>query len=123
MTEPVATFIMLSNYFHDVATATILALSVSLYIVVSQLERAPDSTIVIIMVRYLRKVLIVCLVWLVAGALVRILGFHSYELPEAKAKGIILALFAKHITAFILILVGAIFWQKMIRRFKEITNQ
>lgn len=109
---------MMSNYFHDVATATILALAVTLWLVLKTQERT-KSEVISYMVRSLRKVMLFCLFWLFGGGVVRILAFSSYEIPEATGKGLLVGLFAKHILAFTLVLSGGIIWQRQIKRYRE----
>ncbi len=122
MSQAMATFVMMNNYFHDVATATILALAVVLWIVVSHLQKN-RSQAGILMVRYLRKTLLFCLAWLVTGGIVRIVAFSKYELPEAAFKGLTQALFLKHIVAFLIVLGGGILWQKGAKIYRNIAGK
>ncbi|RME67394.1 MAG: hypothetical protein D6778_03335, partial [Nitrospirae bacterium] len=103
---------------HDVATATLLALGVALWLVL-KVHKNTLSSPAELMVRYLRKVMLFCLFWLFGGGVVRILAFSRYELPEARAKDLLPGLLAKHVLAFVLVLAGGILWQRGIRRYRE----
>ncbi len=122
MSQGLATFVMMSNYFHDVATATIIALGVTLWLVLG-VHKEANSVATSLMVRYLRKVMLLCLFWLFGGGVVRILAFSRYELPEAASKGLTKALLTKHVLAFLLVLSGGILWQKAARRLRTMKKE
>lgn len=123
MSEGFAVFIMMNNYFHDVATAMLFASGIILWSVLGLYERTPgDSTLHYLrrFHRASRKVLGFSLAWLLIGGIPRILFFRSFEWQNAISKGQADGLLAKHILAFVMIIAGSWIWIKASRRMDSI---
>jgi hypothetical protein len=126
MNQTVASILMMNNYFHDVATATIIALGIVVWILLGCIEQPDDVYgVKFFLTLYggLRKVLFICLLWLVVGGVPRILTFNIFEMAEAAEKGLLAALLTKHVLAFGLIFLGALFWIKLGKRIKSLEEQ
>jgi len=107
--------IILNNYFHDVATATLLSSAVILWVLGRQAERGGPE---------LRKALaramptltrfaVGALVWIILGGIPRLIFFKTYEFIPAKDNGIIIDLAIKHVFLFAAVGAGAIMWLRM----------
>jgi Kef-type K+ transport system membrane component KefB len=124
MNHIVASILMMNNYFHDVATAMVPATAAVAWMLLNMSERATKENEQIVYLRVYKlvvKIFVFSLFWLMIGAIPRVLTFRAYELKEAQMKGIVIALFAKLIVAFVLVVIGSLMWIKIGRRLKEMS--
>ncbi|RMG72150.1 MAG: hypothetical protein D6710_05155 [Nitrospirae bacterium] len=97
------------------------ATAVVAWILVGRAERAGnDRSFYLSVYSVVRKVFVFSLFWLMIGAVPRVLTFRFYELREAELKGIVVALFAKLLLAFMLVLTGSVLWIKIGKRLKQL---
>jgi len=113
MTE--ALFVMLNNYFHDLAVAFLFASSLMAHLVVRELQNRPSTRLV----RALRRVAWGSLAWVMLGGIVRVIFYREYEwLPKAGTAQIP-ALMVKHVVMVALTLWGLIGVIKLQRKYPE----
>jgi hypothetical protein len=96
-----ALFVMLNNYFHDLAVAFLFASSLMAHLVVRESEPRPSARLV----RTLRRVAWGSLAWVVLGGIVRVIFYKEYEwLPKAGTAQIPV-LMVKHV-----VMIGLTVW-------------
>jgi hypothetical protein len=102
MTE--AIFVMLNNYFHDLAVAFLFASSLMAHLVVREWPGQPSPGLV----RVLSRVAWTSLAWVLLGGVVRVIFYKEYEwLPKAGTAQIP-ALMVKHVVLVALTVWGLI---------------
>ncbi len=125
MTRGLAAVLMMNNYFHDVATAMVIATAGVSWIVIGKAEKTTSldtRSFYLKIYSYVVTIFRYSLFWLMLGAIPRILTFKVYELREAEIKGLVLPLLVKLIIAFSLVIVGSLMWIKISKRVKLIKN-
>lgn len=125
--DPVlAALLTLNNYCHDIATATLMASGMVMWIVLRRLGNAASPEVRSFMFSLyagMSKIVTFSLIWLAAGAVPRILTFSTFEYADALAKDHLTGLMVKHLSAFAMILGGAYLWISLIRKIKEIRDR
>lgn len=118
--------LMMNNYFHDVATALLLASAISLRLIMQRLGAANDEPVL----RYflslhqgLIKLAKASLVWIVLGGIPRTIFYTDFEWANAAGKGQIPALMVKHALFFLFVGAGAHLWSKINRKARTIREQ
>ncbi|MBI5103027.1 MAG: hypothetical protein HZB33_14515 [Nitrospirae bacterium] len=123
MSPEFAVFIMMNNYFHDVATAMLFATGLIMWLIVRHYNKAGNEDLghfVLRMHRRMRGVILVSLVWITVSAIPRILTFTRFEWHTAVEKKHIIGLIAKHTVAFIILVSGAMLWIHLNRLIKAL---
>ena len=107
--------VILNNYLHDVATATLLSSAVILYVLGRQAERGGAGERKALARAYptLTKFAIGALVWIVLGGIPRAIFFPTYEFIPAEQKGIVADLVVKHVFLVGAVVLGAVMWVRM----------
>jgi hypothetical protein len=116
-----AFFIMLNNYFHDIATALLLASGVAVWMIRKQAAASGNTHIrafVLDTYRSMSKIIFFALAWISISAIPRILAFTRLEWASAHDKNQVVGLAAKHILAFIIIVGGCSLWISISRTMK-----
>ncbi len=124
MSRSFAVFILMSNYFHDVATALLLASGIVMRVIVKNLEKEKGAdeaqtryfTALYRSVTYLAWFSVA---WIVAGGVLRIATFSSFEWPNAVEKHLETGLIVKYIIALCMTAAGAVLWVRLARRMKN----
>ena len=105
--------IILNNYFHDVATAILLATAVIMWVLGRNAKRAgADAELDALARAYptLTKFAWVALAWIVIGGVPRIIFFNTHEFIPAVENGLVTVLVIKHLLMGTAVVVGAIMW-------------
>jgi len=121
MSQEAAVFIMMSNYFHDVATAMILACSVSMWLILKRYEGSAGRETMALLSRLYQgvaKLVVLSWIWIVAAGILRIATFSSYEWPTAVANHHEYGLMLKYGIAMTMMAVGAVLWSRAAKRMK-----
>ena len=107
--------IVLNNYFHDVATATLLASAVVVYVIGRMAEQGTlDERLFFARAyRKLTKFAWFALAWIIIGGIPRTIFFPKYEFIPADQKGLIIDLVIKHVVMFTAVAIGGIMWIRM----------
>lgn len=125
MNSGFAFFIMLNNYFHDIATALLLASGAAVWLISRQTASTENFAIrafVSDMYKSMSKIIFFSLVWISLSAIPRILAFTRLEWASADAKNQVIGLAAKHILTFIIIVSGCSLWISISRGMKGLAN-
>jgi len=112
-----------NNYCHDIATAMLMATGITMWVVIRRLDNAKSPEVLSLLFSLygvISKIVTFALIWISAGAVVRILTFPTFEFAEALADNRIPGLITRHIVSFSMTLGGAFIWISLIRRMKEI---
>lgn len=123
MSPSLGVFIMMNNYFHDVATALLLASGIVMWVIVKRLEGSEEKNVI----RYFLSIYAgvtrlakVSLVWILVGGIPRTIAYKEFEWANAVGKGQVPALIVKHILAFIFVGGGAYLWIKLSKRVRKV---
>lgn len=112
----VALFVMLNNYFHDLATAVFGVSAFAAYWVLR--EEGVEVSL-----RSLAQKLVWLgrwsLVWVLAGGVIRALAYRDYEWAEAAGRAQIPVLGVKHVVLVTLVGVGIFYLRKAKKKLAE----
>jgi heme/copper-type cytochrome/quinol oxidase subunit 3 len=117
---------MLNNYFHDVATALLLASGITMWIVLKRLEDGNGRAVNEYFLRIYRGITGLAkfaLGWILLGGIPRTLFYKDFEWANAAGRAQIPALIVKHILAFIFVGAGAYLWIRLSRKIKDMTGK
>lgn len=117
-------FILMNNYFHDVATALLLATSVAVWIVSKKFDgRGHDAVVTdyfLDIYASLTKLAKFALYWILIAGVPRIYFYMDMEWSHAAGKGQIPAIIVKHVLMFVIVGTGAHLWIRLNRKVKLI---
>ena len=117
---------MMSNYFHDVATAMIMASSVAMWVILKRFENpdSPEATDFLFRLYHgISRMVIVSWIWIVTAGILRLATFSSYEWPTAIENHHEYGLMVKYGIALSMMAGGAAFWSKVMKRMKAVTRR
>lgn len=123
MNAAFAVFIMMNNYFHDVATAMPLASGVIMWVILNRAENHDGPALKLFILRLydgISKMVLVSLIWITVGAIPRLLAFMRFEWANASLRHQELGLTAKHMLAFVILTGGIYLWISLIGRIKKL---
>jgi len=117
--------IVMNNYFHDVATATLLAATVIMYALSKQAERegAAASATLSGFYRTLTRFVWGALIWIVIGGIPRVIFFKTHEFIPARVNGLLVALGVKHVLMFTAVVVGTLLWRSVRRKIEAASQR
>jgi hypothetical protein len=111
--------IMMNNYFHDVATAMLIATSFTLHAIV-RIQAAMDSpTATLFFLKTHQKMVKLfryALWWVIIGGVPRTIFYTSFEWANAADKLQVPALMVKHVMIVTLVVWGIIAWRRLKRK-------
>jgi len=111
-------FIMISNYFHDLAVALLAAIIMVIYFIGKYLDKhSIKEEIISNLFRKLSVVSYVVLGYILFGGALRAFFFMEYEWNPAVGKGQITALVIKHIILFLITAYGIVIHIKYVRKY------
>jgi len=122
MSQTLGVILMMNNYFHDVATALLLAGGVALRMMMNRLGAARDEAVreyFLALHRGMTRIVKIALVWIVLGGIPRVAFYTEFEWAHAAGKGQIPALLMKHLLFFVIVGVGARLWFTLNARVRE----
>jgi len=108
-------FLLMNNYFHDVATALLAASGVVLGIMVAKYESGGDEAARLYFSRVYAGTVSLArftLFWILLGGIPRTLYFRTFEWENALDHHQVPALIIKHLLAFTFVALGAWLWKK-----------
>lgn len=126
MSSTLGVFIMLNNYFHDVATALLLASGVTMWILLKRLGSSKERLVNEYFLRVYKGVTGLAkfsLGWILIGGIPRTIFYKDFEWANAVGKAQIPALIVKHILAFIFVGAGAYLWIKLSKKIREMNKE
>lgn len=109
--------IIMNNYFHDVATATLLAAGVIMWALERQAERGERADMAALARAYptLTAFARGALVWIVIGGIPRVLTFNTHDLGAVRGD-LVPAIIVKHVVEVLAVLFGVLLWLRVKRR-------
>jgi ABC-type dipeptide/oligopeptide/nickel transport system permease subunit len=122
MSPGFATFILMNNYFHDVATAMLLACGIVLGVMLKHLGEEHDEAVMRYAAALFRGVTVLfrfSALWIIASGMLRIATFRSFEWHNTTQKHFEAGLLVKYGIAAVMMIVGAFLWVKLSRRMKS----
>lgn len=111
-------FLLMNNYFHDVATALVAASGILLAVLVIKFESDASQTVTQSGEYFERvyngmKILgRFALAWVLIGGIPRTLYFRGFEWKNAVEHEQTPALIVKHVLALLFVAIGAFLWKK-----------
>jgi hypothetical protein len=116
MSPGFATFILMNNYFHDVATAMLLACGIVLRVMQRNLGEERDGTLTRYAQALFRGVTGIfwfSVLWIFASGVLRIATFRSFEWHNTTQKHFEAGLLVKYAIAVVMMVVGAFLWRRV----------
>lgn len=116
----------MNNYFHDVATAMLLACSVMLWVLLKRLGDGRDPVLTGYAAALYRGVTMMfrlSVLWIVVSGLVRIATFRDFEWYNTTQKHFEAGLIVKYAIAVVMMIVGAVLWTRMSRTMRDRLRQ
>lgn len=123
MTPTAGIALMMNNYFHDVATALLLASAVALWAMLRRFDPAggPGAARYFLAIHgSMARLARFSLAWIVLGGIPRTIFYAEFEWASAAGRGQVAALLVKHVLAFGFVGAGAWLWLKLRRRVREV---
>jgi hypothetical protein len=123
VSQELAIALMMNNYFHDVATALLLASAVALWAMLRRWDPAggPGAARYFLAIhRSMTRLARVSLAWIVLGGIPRTIFYGDFEWANAAGRGQVAALLVKHVLAFAFVAAGAWLWVRLRRRVREV---
>ena len=108
--------IMMNNYFHDVATALLIASAFALHAVVriQKSMETPEATVFFLKTYGLMvKLFRFALWWVILGGVPRTIFYTSFEWANAADKLQVPALMVKHVMIVTAVVWGVIAWRRL----------
>ena len=122
MSPGFATFLLMNNYFHDVATAMPLACSIVLWVLLKHLDQGQDDVLKRYVGKLFRGVTALfwfSVVWIVASGFVRIDTFRDFEWFNTTQKHFEAGLFVKYGIAVAMMIAGSFLWVRLSRKMRN----
>jgi hypothetical protein len=126
MSPGFATFLLMNNYFHDVATAMLLACSVVLWVMLRHLGVKQDEVLmryVTALFRGITAIFWFSVLWIIASGIVRIVTFREFEWFNTTQKHFEAGLFVKYGIAITMMVVGSFLWMRLSRAMRDRLRQ
>lgn len=122
MSPSFATFLLMNNYFHDVATAMLLACCVVLWTLLKRLGDERDRSVLAYgraLYRGVAGMFWFSVAWIAASGVIRIATFRSFEWFNTTQKHFEAGLLVKYAIATVMTVLGAVLWLRLSRRMKQ----
>jgi hypothetical protein len=127
MSPTLGVIIMMNNYFHDVATALLMASAFVIWVIVKRYECSVithETTDYFLKIyKSSTKLAKFALLWIILGGIPRTIFYTEFEWANAAGKSQITALVVKHILAFTIVGTGAYLWIRINRKVKDIKRK
>ncbi len=112
--------LMMNNYFHDVATALLMASAFALWVMLRRYDASPRgreaARYFLDLHRSMTRLARFSLAWIVLGGIPRTIWYGEFEWANAAGRGQVAALVVKHVIAFGFVAGGAVLWARLRRR-------
>jgi hypothetical protein len=118
MSQSFATFLLMNNYFHDVATAMLLACCVVLWVLLRRLGNERDAALrgyVRSLYRGISGMFWFSVAWVLVSGVIRFATLASFEWVNAGRGGFTAGLLAKYAVAACMIIAGIVLWSRLTR--------
>jgi hypothetical protein len=114
---------MMNNYFHDVATALLLASGIAMWVIYNKFGDSDKPEVRDYFLRLYDSFTLLArfsLAWIILGGIPRTIFYTEFEWSHFAGKSQIPALIIKHILAFIFVVTGAHIWLKIRRKVNKL---
>lgn len=111
------TLIIMNNYFHDVATATLLGAAVIMWTLERHARCGSPQDLTTLARAYptLTRFATTALVWIVIGGIPRALTFNTHDLGAVRGD-LVPAIIVKHLVEVAAVVAGIVLWRRVKRR-------
>lgn len=123
MSPAFAVFIMMNNYFHDVATAMLMACSITMWAVLNQYEnkKSPGARVFLMQIHNaVSKIANVSFIWIIISSIPRILTLSTFEWKNAVNSQHTSGLAIKYVLALFMIIAGTYLWIALSAKIKRL---
>jgi len=123
MSQTAGIMLMMNNYFHDVATALLLASGVAMWVIYRKFGDSYNVEVKDYFLRLYRSITLLArfsLAWIVLGGIPRTYFYKEFEWAQYAGKGQVPALIVKHVLAFTFVGSGVYVWLKIRAKVREI---
>jgi hypothetical protein len=123
MSEGAGVALMMNNYFHDVATALLLASGIAIWVIYNKLGNSDKPDVREYFLKLydsMTSLAKFALAWIILGGIPRTYFYTEFEWSHYAGKSQIPALIIKHVLAFIFVSAGAHLWIKIRSKVREI---
>jgi hypothetical protein len=123
MSEISGVILMMNNYFHDVATALLLASGIAIWIIYKKLGNSDKPDVRAYFLKLydsMTSLAKFALAWIILGGIPRTYFYTEFEWSHYAGKSQIPALIIKHILALIFVSSGAHLWIRIRSKVREI---
>ncbi|MDO8880784.1 MAG: hypothetical protein Q7W44_08300 [Coriobacteriia bacterium] len=109
--------IIMNNYFHDVATAVLIAAAVIMWTLERQAHVGASADLATLARAYpvLTRFAKGALVWIVLGGIPRVVFFNTHDLGAIRGD-LIPAIAVKHVVEVAAVVLGVVLWRRVKRR-------
>ena len=124
MSEIAGVALMMNNYFHDVATALLLASGIVMWIVYRKFGNSTNSGVqeyFLSLYRGITKLARFSLAWIILGGIPRTYFYTEFEWSHYAGKSQVPALLVKHVLAFAFVGSGVYIWLKIRKKVRELS--
>ena len=113
--QGVSILVILNNYFHDVATGTLLSSAVILFVLGRRAQKwgKPERLALACSYKTLTWFARGALAWIIIGGIPRTIFFYRAEFIPAATKNIIPDLAMKHVVLVSAVVIGSIMWVRL----------
>lgn len=116
-------FIMMNNYFHDVATGLLMVSAAAIWLIMKKLDPSRNRETTEYFLRIyagMTKLARIALIWILLGGVPRTIFYRSFEWANAVEHAQVPAIIVKHVLAFTFVALGVRMWIKFEKQVKEI---
>ncbi len=126
MSEISGVILMMNNYFHDVATALLLASGIAIWIIYKKLGNSDKPDVREYFLKLydsMTSLAKFALAWIILGGIPRTWFYTEFEWSHYAGKSQIPALIIKHVLAFVFVSAGAHLWIRIRSKVREIRGE
>ena len=123
MSELSGVILMMNNYFHDVATALLLASGIAIWIIYKKLGNSDNPDVRAYFLKLydsMTSLAKFALAWIILGGIPRTYFYTEFEWSHYAGQSQIPALIIKHVLAFVFVSAGAHLWIRIRSKVREI---
>ena len=125
MSPGLAVFLMMNNYFHDVATAMVLAAGITMRFFLVEYDSDKSAETARSLLRLyggISAIVRISWVWIAVGGVLRLITFRDFEWANAVGKHQEYSLIVKYGIALSVMAGGAYLWARIRKRMEMIKN-
>ena len=123
MSETSGVILMMNNYFHDVATALLVASGFAAWIIYRQAvdkSSKAQAEYFLAIYRSMSRLALFALAGIIIGGIPRTIFYKDFEWSNAAGRGQVTALAIKHVFAFAFVGAGVVMWIGLRKKAGEI---